>query len=117
MRYDHYDVFTPDQTQLAYTFPSGVAIPAADSFAETHYVKWNSFVPRLGMTYDLMGTGKTVLKVELRPVPLQPGRRRRGEREPEPGDQEHHLAWTDTKVCATCIPGDQHLPAGRGGQP
>jgi hypothetical protein len=24
LRFDHYDVFTPDQRQLAYTFPTGV---------------------------------------------------------------------------------------------
>src|SRR5215471_1146486 len=29
VRYDSYDVFTPEQSQLAYTFPTGVSIPAA----------------------------------------------------------------------------------------
>ena len=61
LRYDHYDVWTPAQQQLGYTFPTGVSIAAAQ-FPEIHYVKWGSFVPRLGATYDLFGTGKTVLK-------------------------------------------------------
>src|SRR5204862_6854745 len=61
LRFDHYDVFTPDQTQLAYTFPTGLAIPP-QSFPDTHYLKWNSVAPRLGISVDLGGDGKTVLK-------------------------------------------------------
>ncbi len=78
VRYDGYDVFTPDQTQLAYNFPTGVSIPAAScatspAFCKTDYVKWNSIVPRLGMSYDLMGTGKTVLKANYGMYRFNPG--------------------------------------------
>jgi len=78
IRYDSYDVFTPDQTQLAYNFPTGVSIPSAScstnpAFCETHYVQWRSFVPRLGMSYDLLGTGKTVLKVNYGMYRFNPG--------------------------------------------
>src|SRR5215471_6629744 len=78
VRYDHYDVFTPDQTQLAYSFPTGVNIPAAScstntAFCETHYLQWNSFVPRIGATYDLFGTGKTVLKANYGMYRFNPG--------------------------------------------
>src|SRR6266516_390591 len=62
VRFDHYDGFTPEQQQLAFTFPTGLSIPA-QTFPETHYVSWNSFVPRLGLSYDLMGDGKTVVKL------------------------------------------------------
>jgi hypothetical protein len=77
-RYDHYDVFMPDQTQLAYTFPTGVSIPAATCstspvFCETHFVQWNSYVPRLGMTFDLSGTGKTVVKANYGMYRFNPG--------------------------------------------
>ncbi|HZR27011.1 MAG TPA: carboxypeptidase regulatory-like domain-containing protein [Vicinamibacterales bacterium] len=77
-RYDQYDVFTPDQTQLAYTFPTGVSIPAAScstnpGFCETHYLNWKSFVPRIGMTYDLSGTGKTVVKLNYGMYRFNPG--------------------------------------------
>ena len=108
VRYDDYDVFTPDQTQLAYNVPDrSSSIPAAicstnPAFCETHYVKWNSIVPRLGMTYDLLGHRQDRAEGQLRDVPLQPGRRRRGEREPEPADQEHHLSRRN-KACAGCI--------------
>ena len=78
LRYDSYDVFVPDQTQLAYNFPTGVSIAAAScstnpAFCETHFLQWNSFVPRLGMSYDLMGTGKTVLKVNYGMYRFNPG--------------------------------------------
>jgi len=77
-RYDNYDVFVPDQTQLAYNFPTGASISAASCatnplFCSTHFVNWNSFVPRLGMTYDLLGTGKTVLKLNYGMFRFNPG--------------------------------------------
>jgi hypothetical protein len=77
-RFDNYDVFMPDQSQLAYTFPTGVAISAAScstnpAFCETHFVQWNSIVPRVGATYDLFGTGKTVLKANYGMYRFNPG--------------------------------------------
>src|SRR6185503_1043981 len=72
VRFDHYDAFTPDQRQLAYTFPSGLAL-AATNFPETHYTKWNGVVPRFGATYDLLGNGKTVLKANWGIYKFNPG--------------------------------------------
>ena len=112
VRYDGYDVYMPDQTQLAYTFPSGLAIPAANcgsdpKFCETHFVKWNSFVPRIGMTYDLMGTGKTVLKFNYGMYRFNPGVGVAASANPNQATKSVTYSWTDTKVCATCIPGDR----------
>jgi hypothetical protein len=78
LRYDQYDVFTPDQTQLAYAFPTGLSIPAASCssspvFCETHYLNWKSVVPRIGATYDLFGTGRTVLKANYGMYRFNPG--------------------------------------------
>ena len=36
-------------------------------------MKWNSIVPRLGMSYDLMGDGKTVVKVNFGLYKFNPG--------------------------------------------
>ena len=75
VRWDHYDVFTPEQTQLAYTFPTvntPLSIPAA-SFPAKHYLKWDGVVPRLGVSYDLMGDGKTVLKANWGLYKFNPG--------------------------------------------
>ena len=77
-RYDKYDVFTPDQTQLAYNFPTGLSIPAAScstnpAFCETHYLSWGSIVPRIGATYDVFGNGRTVVKANYGMYRFNPG--------------------------------------------
>jgi hypothetical protein len=107
-------VWTPSQQQLAYTFPTGVAIAAA-TFAEQHYVAWNSFVPRLGMTYDLSGTGKTVLKLNYGLYRFNPGVGVANSANPNQALKTLTYAWTDTKVCAGCIPGDKIYEAGEEG--
>jgi hypothetical protein len=120
VRYDHYDVWTPDQTQLAWTFPSGVSIPAAScatspDFCETHYLKWNSFVPRIGGTYDLFGTGKTVVKLNYGLYRFNPGVGVAASANPNQATKSLTYAWTDTKVCPTCIPGDRTYQPGEEG--
>lgn len=60
VRFDRYRSFTPEQNQLAWT--TGPVTVAAQDFAETTYAKFNSVAPRLGVTFDLTGDGKTVLK-------------------------------------------------------
>src|SRR5205814_1133615 len=52
IRLDHYKPSLPDQTG-----PSGEVLPANDAFP-----KWNNWGPRIGFSYDLSGTGKTVVK-------------------------------------------------------
>jgi carboxypeptidase family protein len=78
LRYDHYRVWTPDQQQLAYSFPIAptgqqpISIPAT-TFPETTYVTWNALAPRVGVAYDLFGTGKTVLKANYGLYRFNPG--------------------------------------------
>jgi carboxypeptidase family protein len=120
VRFDHYDVFTPDQTQLAYTFPSGVTIPDAScstnpDFCENHYLKWNSVVPRLGMTYDLSGTGKTVVKLNYGMYRFNPGVGVAASANPNQATKSLTYQWLDNKVCPTCIPGDKKYQAGEEG--
>jgi hypothetical protein len=116
LRFDHYDVFTPDQQQLAYTFPTGLSIPATN-FPETHYLKWNSFVPRIGMSYDLMGDGKTVLKLNYGLYRFNPGVGVGANASPNQATKSITYAWTDGPVagCATCIPGDKTFQVGEQG--
>jgi hypothetical protein len=57
-RFDRYRAFTPAQEHAAGRFN-----PTAITFAANNSViDFNLFAPRLGVTYDLSGTGKTVLK-------------------------------------------------------
>jgi hypothetical protein len=71
VRFDHYRVWTPPQKQLAGT--SGpISIPA-QSFPETTYVVWNAFAPRIGLSYDVQGNGKTVVKLNYGLFRFNPG--------------------------------------------
>jgi hypothetical protein len=105
VRFDHYRVWTPVQSQLAFTFPSGVSIPA-QSFPETTYVNWNAFAPRLGVSYDLLGTGKTIVKLNYGLYRFNPGVGVAASANQNQASKSITYAWTDTKVCATCKPGD-----------
>src|SRR5262249_29212160 len=120
VRFDHYNVFTPDQIQLAYTFPSGVSIPSAScstdpNFCEKHYLKWDSVVPRLGVSYDLSGTGKTVLKANYGMYRFNPGVGVAQNANPNQAVKSITYQWLDNKVCATCIPGDRIYQPGEEG--
>jgi hypothetical protein len=114
VRFDRYDVFTPTQKQLAYTFPTGLSIPA-QSFAETHYLKWNSLVPRLGMTYDFSGAGKTVVKLNYGMYRFNPGVGVANSANPNQRVKSVTYSWNDMKVCPPCIPGDGLFQPGEEG--
>ena len=114
VRFDHYRSWSPDQQQLAYTFPTGFSIPAA-TFAESTYATFNAFAPRLGLSYDLFGTGKTVLKANYGLYRFNPGVGLASDANPNQSVKSITYAWTDTKVCATCIPGDKLYQPGEEG--
>jgi hypothetical protein len=113
-RWDHYDVSTPEQSQLAYTFPTGVSI-AAQSFAEQHYVKWDSIAPRIGMTFDLMGDGKTVAKLNYGFYRFNPGVGVAANANPNQATKSITYSWTDSKACAGCVAGDHLYQVGEEG--
>ncbi len=68
-------------------------------------MKWNSFVPRLGMTYDLMGTGKTVLKCNYGMYRFNPGVGVAASANPNQATKSITYSWTDTKVLRDLRPG------------
>ena len=102
---------SPTPSRPVWRFRRRAARPARRS-ARPHYVKWNSFVPRLGMTYDLLGTGKTVLKCNYGMYRFNPGVGVAASANPNQATKSITYAWTDTKVCATCMPGDGLYQAG-----
>jgi hypothetical protein len=59
-RFDRYHGWLPEQEQLGATV--GRAAVAAKTFPETHFYTWNVAAPRIGVTFDLSGDGKTVVK-------------------------------------------------------
>src|SRR5688572_20444073 len=57
-RFDRYRAFSPEQEHPAGRFnPSAIRFDAVEE-----YIAWNLPAPRVGVTYDLLGDGKTVLK-------------------------------------------------------
>ena len=76
-------------------------------------MKWNSLVPRLGISYDLLGNGKTVLKANYGIYKFNPGVGVAGEREPEPVVEERHL-HLDRHGCATASTATAFQPGEEG---
>lgn len=55
-RFDLLRSHTPSET-----LPASVWLPS-QTYAPTDVIHWNDFSPRIGLTYDLLGKGKTVLR-------------------------------------------------------
>lgn len=69
VRFDRYRAFLPAQEHAAGLYnPTPVQFAAKDDV-----VSFNLFAPRLGLTYDLTGTGKTVAKVNYGKYWYNPG--------------------------------------------
>jgi hypothetical protein len=68
-RFDRYRAFSPEQGHPVSRFN-----PTAQTFsAVDNHISWNLPAPRLGMTYDLGGNGKTVLKANYGKYFWNPG--------------------------------------------
>ena len=103
-RFDHYRNFTPDQKQLAYSF-GPLSIPDA-TFPSQTYAVWNKIVPRLGITYDLAGDGKTVLKGNYGLFGFNPGVGISANGNPNQRSKSVTYTWLDGGECGGCIAGD-----------
>ena len=69
LRFDRYRAYSPEQGH-----PTGRFNPTAQTFAAVdNYISWNLPAPRLGMTYDVSGNGKTVLKANYGSYWWNPG--------------------------------------------
>jgi carboxypeptidase family protein len=56
VRFDHYNMFIPEQTRVAGQFA------AATTFKKVQFPIWNNAVPRVHIAYDVTGDAKTVIK-------------------------------------------------------
>src|SRR5947207_12080971 len=112
-RWDQYRAWTPEQRQLAYSF--GPLSIADQTFPEKTYTTFNSITPRVGMTYDIFGTGKTVVKLNYGLYRFNPGVGLADSANPNQAAKSVTHAWTDAKVCAGCIPGDGLYQVGEEG--
>ena len=103
VRWDRYHGWLPEQNQLGATV--GPVVVAAKSFAETDLFTWNQIAPRIGVTFDLTGDGKTVLKGNYGLYWHNPGVGVPSDVNPNTGTKSATYGWND-------INGDRRWQAG-----
>ena len=103
VRYDRYRGWLPEQQQLASSV--GPISVAAKTFPQTEFYVWNQIAPRIGLTFDLSGNGKTVLKANYGLFWHNPGAGVAGSANPNIAAKRGTYGWND-------INGDQRWQAG-----
>ncbi len=92
-RWDRYKGWMPENRQLAYSI-GPVSVPA-QVFPERDFFTWNSFGPRVGMTYDLAGDGKTVVKASYGLFWHNPGPTVSADANPNQNNKSVTYNWND----------------------
>jgi hypothetical protein len=105
LRYDRYHGWLPEQDQLAATV--GPISSVAKTFPETHFYTWNVAAPRIGLTFDLTGDGKTVLKGNYGLYWHNPGVATGGNANPNTASKSATYSWNDVNGDRRWQPGEQ----------
>lgn len=92
-RWDRYKGWMPEQRQLAYT-NGPVSVPE-QVFAARDFYTWNSFGPRIGLTYDIAGDGKTVIKASYGRFFHNPGPAVSADANPNQNNKSVTYNWND----------------------
>lgn len=113
VRLDRYRTFSPEQDGP----PVGRFNTAQLHFAAIdNLITWNLVAPRIGATYDLSGSGKTVLKFNYGRYWWNPGTFISQDVNPNPPDWYSRYTWTDRNGNGVWDPGEQgQLITSRGG--
>ena len=93
VRWDRYKGFMPEQSQPA--FANGPISIAAQTFAARDFYTWNNIGPRIGMTYDLAGDGKTVVKASYGLFWHNPGPGVSADANPNQNNKSVTYTWAD----------------------
>jgi hypothetical protein len=111
-RFDRYRAFSPQQEHAASRFnPTAIRFDAVDN-----YISWNLPAPRLGITYDLLGDGKTVLKANYGSYWHNPGADFVFNISPNASAWWRRYRWTDANNNNRWEPGEEGvLTSSRGG--
>jgi hypothetical protein len=105
LRFDRYRVFLPDQTH-----PAGRFNPTLQTFqAIDNLIDWNVLAPRIGVTRDLGGDGKTIAKLSYGRYWLGPGTDLGFNANPNSNQWWERYAWSDPDRSGVWDPGEQGL--------
>ncbi len=114
VRYDRYRGWLPEQQQLpgsvaqwASRFPSLANQVTAKTFASKTFYTWNQVAPRIGMTFDLSGDGKTVLKGNYGLYWHNPGAGVAGSGNANTADKRATYSWNDVNGDRRWQPGEE----------
>ena len=110
VRFDHYRGWLPEQNQLAQTV--GPVTVQAKTFAETEFYTWNVAAPRVGVVFDLLGDGRTVLKGNYGLYWHNPGVGVSADGNPNTSAKSATYNWNDQATCAGCVSGDRRWQPG-----
>ena len=83
----------PEQGQPA--FANGPVSVPAQTFPERDFFTWNNLGPRIGLTYDLAGDGKTVVKASYGLFWHNPGPGVSADANPNQNNKSVTYTWTD----------------------
>ena len=101
VRVDKYDVKLPAQEHQAGRF-----FTTATQYAARDIISFKNVVPRLGIVYDLSGTGKTVLKQNIGKFYFNPGVNLADASNPNSANQWAQYNWNDTNGDKVFQPGE-----------
>jgi hypothetical protein len=114
IRYDRYHGWLPEQEQLAGSlsawapqFQSLASQVTAKTFPEEHIYTWNQIAPRIGVTFDLTGDGRTVLKGNYGLYWHNPGVGLGANGNKNTTGKSAAYTWTDTNGDQRWQPGEQ----------
>ena len=102
-RWDRYRGWMPENRQIA--FAVGPVSVSEQVFPERTFYTWNSIGPRAGITYDLAGDGKTVVKASYGLFWHNPGPNVSADANPNQNNKSVTYTWNDRN-------GDRRYQAG-----
>ena len=95
------------RSRTSWAATTGPVVVAAQTFAQSDLYTWNSFAPRIGVIYDLSGTGRTVVKANYGLFWHNPGVGISGNANPNTANKSATYTWTDLNGDRRWQPGEQ----------